>query len=344
MWDPDGRCWVTNGELVCGRDGNVVIDIETNETIHRKCSGSRCHERRVGPDGSTRETSSSRWANPVSTVPIVVLENRAVEANEALTQAVYDHLTDHGYGSADTVVANSYVSGGGLCESVRGTQLWAIDLGCGAVDSVVGTAVGVYNLKDLTVGDLEGIGTASYLCLEFGECGTFVDGARQQYDDFVDRCSTYGVRNCVGYLAPALIEAIAGTKGGVQVSRALNAVAEVGDLAPVGRLDAPRLPGRGADVVVIGKVDDLNATTLAPGERTLLDQLPDQGSPAANYAQNDSVLRNEMSRGVPIRDASVSPTTGELVNNTGFLRAERDILSNHGWSFDPKSGYWLPPG
>ena len=107
---------------------------------------------------------------------------------------------------------------------------------------------------------------------------------------------------------------------------------------------APRLPGVGDDVVVIGKVDDLNATTLAPGERTLLDQLPNQGSPRANYVQNDSVLRTEMSRGVPIRDASVSPTTGELVNNTGFLRAERDILLNHGWSFDTKSAYWLPPG
>ena len=107
---------------------------------------------------------------------------------------------------------------------------------------------------------------------------------------------------------------------------------------------APRLPGVGDDVVVIGKVDDLYATTLAPGERTLLDQLPNQGSPRANYVQNDSVLRTEMSRGVPIRDASVSPTTGELVNNTGFLRAERDILLNHGWSFDPKSSYWSPPG
>ncbi len=51
-----------------------------------------------------------------------------------------------------------------------------------------------------------------------------------------------------------------------------------------------------------------------------------------------------MSRGVPIRDATIDPLTGQLANNTGFLRAERDILMNRGWVFDPKTGYWNPPG
>jgi hypothetical protein len=37
---------------------------------------------------------------------------------------------------------------------------------------------------------------------------------------------------------------------------------------------------------------------------------------------SDGVLRQEMSRGMPIRDASVDPATGQLVSNTGFLRAE----------------------
>ena len=100
-----------------------------------------------------------------------------------------------------------------------------------------------------------------------------------------------------------------------------------------------------ADVAVIGKYDDLMTTTLRPGERTLLDQLtPSLGSPRANYIRNDSVLRAEMRRGVPIRDVSVDPTTGALGNNTGFLRAERNILTNHDWGFDPKSGYWYPSG
>lgn len=99
-----------------------------------------------------------------------------------------------------------------------------------------------------------------------------------------------------------------------------------------------------ADVAVIGKVDDLGLYPLRPGERTLLNQLPNQGSPRLNYLQNDRVLRTEMGRGVPIRDVSVDPVTGALRNNTGFLRAERNILTNHGWMFDPKSGDWYPPG
>jgi hypothetical protein len=51
-----------------------------------------------------------------------------------------------------------------------------------------------------------------------------------------------------------------------------------------------------------------------------------------------------MGRGLPIRDASVDPATGELINNTGFLRAERYLLQDRGWSFDPKTTLWLPPG
>lgn len=96
------------------------------------------------------------------------------------------------------------------------------------------------------------------------------------------------------------------------------------------------------DLRLSGSKEFLDATTLAPGERTLLDQLPNQGSPKANYVQNDSVLRREMSNGVQIRDASVD-ASGKLRDNTGFLRAERNILSNHGWKFDSKSTFWLRP-
>lgn len=57
---------------------------------------------------------------------------------------------------------------------------------------------------------------------------------------------------------------------------------------------------------VIGKVGDLNAPgAIGDNEYTLLDQLPDQGSPHANWSQNSGVLRQEMGRGVPIRDASI---------------------------------------
>ncbi len=59
---------------------------------------------------------------------------------------------------------------------------------------------------------------------------------------------------------------------------------------------------------VIGKVDDLNAPgAIKPGENTLLKHLPNQGNPKANWKQNSSVLRQEMNKGKPIRDASVKP-------------------------------------
>lgn len=65
---------------------------------------------------------------------------------------------------------------------------------------------------------------------------------------------------------------------------------------------------------VIGKLADLEE--LAAGERTLLDLLPDLGSPQANWAQNSSVLRQEMSLGNLIRDATVDPTTGALIKDS----------------------------
>jgi hypothetical protein len=91
---------------------------------------------------------------------------------------------------------------------------------------------------------------------------------------------------------------------------------------------------------VIGKVADLGK--LRSGEQSLLDQLPNLGSPKANWYQNSSVLRREMSLGNPIRDASVDGA-GNLINNTGFLRAERNLLLNHGWTYDSATTLWSPP-
>ncbi len=113
---------------------------------------------------------------------------------------------------------------------------------------------------------------------------------------------------------------------------------------PAGPRPAGELPP--ADVVVIGKFDPATneiRATFRPGERSLLSQLPNQGSAPGNYVQNSRVLRTEMQRGVPIRDAEVNPISGELANNTGFLRLERDILQQRQWRFDSKSGYWMPP-
>lgn len=84
---------------------------------------------------------------------------------------------------------------------------------------------------------------------------------------------------------------------------------------------------------VIGRVKDLQK--LGPGEKSLLDRLPNLGSPKANWKQNSGVLRQEMNRGLPIRDASIGDNTGP------FLNAERNLLQDRGWKLD--GGYWNPP-
>lgn len=87
--------------------------------------------------------------------------------------------------------------------------------------------------------------------------------------------------------------------------------------------------------VVIGKLPDLAEYELGTGERTL--DLSDLGDPQTNWAQNSSKLREAMSEGNPIKDVSA----GKAGSNTGFLRAERNLLENHGWTL--QNGYWYPP-
>jgi hypothetical protein len=86
---------------------------------------------------------------------------------------------------------------------------------------------------------------------------------------------------------------------------------------------------------VIGRVKDLQ--NLGSGEASLLNRLPNRGSPRANWRQNAGVLRAEMRRGRPIRDASPGDNGGQ------FLNAERYLLQQRGWTFDPATNFWMPP-
>ncbi len=96
--------------------------------------------------------------------------------------------------------------------------------------------------------------------------------------------------------------------------------------------------------VVIGKVEDLSKEgAIQDGEVTLLDFLPDQGGPRENWEQNSSVLRTAIKMGSPIRDATTDPDTGELANNSGFLRAERNLLENQGYTYNEETRMWKPP-
>ncbi|WP_266169233.1 RHS repeat domain-containing protein [Dyella subtropica] len=91
----------------------------------------------------------------------------------------------------------------------------------------------------------------------------------------------------------------------------------------------------GRSTTVIGRVKDLQS--LGAGEQSLLSRLPNRGSPKANWTQNAGVLRQEMARRVPIRDASPGNNSGQ------FLNAERNLLRDRGWTFNENTNYWMPP-
>jgi len=91
------------------------------------------------------------------------------------------------------------------------------------------------------------------------------------------------------------------------------------------------------------------ATAWRPGDRML--NLPNQGSPRANWQQNSGHLRQEMRRNEPIFDSFRNPNTGQQipagVNPTDggrFLNAERHLLETRGWRYNPSTGAYHPPG
>lgn len=115
----------------------------------------------------------------------------------------------------------------------------------------------------------------------------------------------------------------------------------IGGAAKIGRVTEKVDVAKEAGTV-IGKVKDLQ--NLAAGEKSLLDRLPNLGNPKANWSQNSGVLREEMRQGLPIRDATVNPSTGELIQHPGsFLNAERNLLKDRGWSYNPSTTLWSPP-
>jgi RHS repeat-associated protein len=93
--------------------------------------------------------------------------------------------------------------------------------------------------------------------------------------------------------------------------------------------------------LVIGKLKDLrSAEGWRKGDHTL--NLPDRGSVKENWKQNSSLLRQEERTGKPIRDMSTD-ANGNLRDNTGFLKAERNALENGGRTFDTNSRSWTKP-
>jgi RHS repeat-associated protein len=76
------------------------------------------------------------------------------------------------------------------------------------------------------------------------------------------------------------------------------------------------------------------------GDRLLT--VPWKGSSKATWAENASRLRREMRSGEPIYETYVD-SAGNQIRTEGFLNAERNLLSNHGWEYDPGTRAWTPP-
>ena len=161
---------------------------------------------------------------------------------------------------------------------------------------------------------------------------TFVESARRNYE------ATKLVKNRNGELSRE-----EEMQQGFEVYNAMLELTTTAASIPFLGIRAPVVPNAGEkslrSTAVIGKVDDIRS--VRSNEHTLLKHLPNRGSPKANWKQNSSVLRREMSKGKPIRDGSTS--NGELVRNTGFLRAERNLLHEHGWNYNPSNQMWTPP-
>jgi RHS repeat-associated protein len=133
------------------------------------------------------------------------------------------------------------------------------------------------------------------------------------------------VKNTVQQIEQLAIAVYAGSQYGGNQDWARRIVDRI--RSAISRQASPR--------TVIGRVSDLQ--NLGPNEQSLLDRLPNKGNPQANWRQNSGVLREEMARGLPIRDASPGDTGGQ------FLNAERNLLQSRGWTFDSSTNYWMPP-
>jgi len=130
-------------------------------------------------------------------------------------------------------------------------------------------------------------------------------------------------------------------KGG-RVLKALRAADKIEDAAP-------KTGQGGLNLFRSGKPSTATANGWKSGDRML--NLPNRGSPKANWKQNSGYLRQEMGKGQPIFDSYRNPGTGvqmpsgQFPTSKGrFLNAERQLLETRGWNYNPSSGAYHPPG
>jgi len=110
-----------------------------------------------------------------------------------------------------------------------------------------------------------------------------------------------------------------------------------------------KLLGRGGEVAAeqgglnlfkFGSKEAITETGWRNGDRFL--NMYDQGSPKLNWKQNSAFLRRAMRDRNPIFDSYRLPN-GNLIPTKGFLNAERNMLRNGDWIYNPNKGAWFPP-
>ena len=89
--------------------------------------------------------------------------------------------------------------------------------------------------------------------------------------------------------------------------------------------------------LVIGRGADLRRPfALAPNEFRL--SWPATATTRSEWKINSGLLRTEMGKGIPIRDASPGNVGGM------YLKAECNLLESRGWNYNSSTGYWNPAG
>jgi hypothetical protein len=88
--------------------------------------------------------------------------------------------------------------------------------------------------------------------------------------------------------------------------------------------------------LVIGRGVELSRPfTIAENEFRL--SWPPTSTARSEWKINSRLLRQEMRKGIPIRDASPGNVGGM------YLNAERNLLESRAWNYNSATGYWHPP-
>jgi len=194
------------------------------------------------------------------------------------------------------------------------------------------------------VGTMDPDGREAPCVLMTGHCGQFAAGqpdiqkAGGKLGEVISEADENIVIPMMG-AQPAIMEEVSVALEGV--SAGLAAFSGVSEVAPVLSAggEVPEATG-GLNLFKWGAESTTTSNGWRAGDYML--NLADQGSPAANWAQNAGRLREAMRGGQPIFD-SYRNLKGLQIPTNGFLNAERNLLEVRGWVYDAPSGAYHPP-